>query len=585
MQMRAFLTCCILIAGTAFGRDAAAQDGPPRRLADVVSVAVAEYRLGVDAAGKVISAIELAEAQSFLDVARDVAKDIAGDSATRIRSVLDSLSAAILSTRPVGVIDDLYGKLTLALGPDGAIEARHGDFDLVAGQRLYTQHCASCHGPSGLGDGPAGASLNPPPAPLAGDSAREMAPRIMYQVISVGVAGTGMPSWSDRLSSDERWDVVEYINAMRTRASGMSGTAGRSAKAVQSDINRHLDSALVAAREGRPDAALMAFDAYVAFEPLEATLKVRRPALVTQMENDFLAFRTAIRDRDMDAAQISLGHIRSNLPAAVLVAEGGTSPWTSFLQSLLIIFREGFEAILIIAAVIAMLQRTGNGGRIRDVWAGAALGLIASAVMAVVLQTVLRAIPASREVIEGFTVLVAVAVLFSVSYWLLSKVEAKHWQAFVHERVHSAVAGGGRAALVGVGFLVVFREGAETALLYQALLQGSASVPHVFGGIIVGAVALTAVYIVLHVFGVRLPLRSFFAVTGTMLYAMAFVFMGHGLRDLQEGGVLPNTPLVGLPTIDAIGIFPSVQTLLGQLILLLLFAIACWRTFMPARSR
>jgi high-affinity iron transporter len=202
-------------------------------------------------------------------------------------------------------------------------------------------------------------------------------------------------------------------------------------------------------------------------------------------------------------------------------------------------------------------------------------------VAAYVLHTTLRSLPATREVIEGSTMLIAVVVLFSVSYWILSKVESDRWRSYIDHRVGAAVAGGGRLALTGVAFLVVYREGAETALFYQALIQSSGtSTPHVLGGLVAGVCVLALIYFLSNKLTSRLPLRQFFGVTGTLLYAMAFVFMGKGLRELQEGGVLRSTPIQGWPTIDALGIYPSVETLAGQMVLVALFAFACWYTFL-----
>src|SRR6185503_9393779 len=143
----------------------------------------------------------------------------------------------------------------------------------------------------------------------------------------------------------------------------------------------------------------------------------------------------------------------------------------AFWQSFLIIFREGLEAILVIGAIVAFLLKTGHRERLRSIWWGVGLALLASAGTAVVLVTILYAMPVAREIIEGITLLVAVAVLFSVSYWLISKVEAAKWQQFIHEKVTLALEHGGGRALVFVAFLAVYREGAETALFYQALFQ------------------------------------------------------------------------------------------------------------------
>ena len=252
---------------------------------------------------------------------------------------------------------------------------------------------------------------------------------------------------------------------------------------------------------------------------------------------------------------------------------------------LLIILREGFEAILVIGAVVAFLIKTGHRERLRSIWVGVLLALGASAATAVVLATALRALPATREVIEGATMLVAVAVLFSVSYWLISKVEAAKWQKFIREKVDAALQHGGGTALSLVAFLAVYREGAETALFYQALLnEGTDVLLPIIAGVVAGGAALAVIFTLFWKYGIRIPLRPFFAVTSVLLYYMAFVFMGKGMRELQEGGVVSITVLPGWPHLDAMGIFPSVETLLAQLLLLMLFAFALLKTFWPSRS-
>jgi high-affinity iron transporter len=213
------------------------------------------------------------------------------------------------------------------------------------------------------------------------------------------------------------------------------------------------------------------------------------------------------------------------------------------------------------------------------------LALGASAVTAVVMATVLRALPATREVIEGATMLVAVAVLFSVSYWLISKVEAAKWQKFIREKVDAALQHGGGRALALVAFLAVYREGAETALFYQALLnEGTNIILPILAGIVVGGVILAVIFTLFWKYGIRIPLRPFFAVTSVLLYYMAFVFMGKGIRELQEGNAAPITLIPGFPEFPALGIFATVETVLAQLVLLVLFAIALLKTFWPRRA-
>ncbi|HEY7861464.1 MAG TPA: FTR1 family protein, partial [Gemmatimonadaceae bacterium] len=172
-----------------------------------------------------------------------------------------------------------------------------------------------------------------------------------------------------------------------------------------------------------------------------------------------------------------------------------------------------------------------------------------------------------------------------VSYWLISRVEAAKWQQFIRGRVTAALEQGGGRALAFVAFLAVYREGAETALFYQALFTegGRLALPIVMG-IVAGFAALAIIFTLFYRFGVRIPLRPFFGVTSLLLYYMAFVFMGKGIRELQEGNVIPISRLPGLPSVEALGIYPTWETLLAQLLMLALLVFALVKTLWPRRS-
>jgi len=176
--------------------------------------------------------------------------------------------------------------------------------------------------------------------------------------------------------------------------------------------------------------------------------------------------------------------------------------------------------------------------------------------------------------------LLATAVLFYVSYWLLSKIEVAKWNAFVKGRMEDALSSGSGYALASVAFLAVYREGFETILFYKALLtsagpaSGGTAVPAVAAGILAGAVGLLIVYVAIDRFGMRVPLKPFFAVTSGMLYYMAFVFAGKGIADLQESGLLRTTVAEWGPRVPVLGIYPTLQSLSVQLLLVVLLLIA-----------
>ena len=462
--------------------------------------------------------------------------------------------------------------------------------EVAEGEGIFAQRCVQCHGIAGNGDATLARALSRVPPEIASFAFQaERSDAQLDSVVREGIAGSPMPPSRD-LSNAQRRSVVAYLRTLSLRdrtptAAAANERDSSSARAAANALSL-LEQSLTAARGGRAgDASDRAFDAYLAFEPVETPARARDPGVVASMERLFADFKAAIRANDIRRAESARDAIEANMPKVVELTRPTGSGFEAFLQSFLIILREGFEAILVIGAVVAFLLKTGHRERLREIWIGVALGLVASAVTAIVLKTVLSAMPASREIIEGLTLLVAVAVLFSVSYWLISRVEAAKWQQFIREKVNSALEHGGGKALAFVAFLAVYREGAETALFYQALFdEGPRVALPISLGILVGFAALAVIFTLFYRYGVRIPLRPFFSVTSVLLYYMAFVFVGKGVRELQEGNAIPITLIPGFPHVEALGLYPTWQTVLAQLILLALFLFAVAKTFWPKRS-
>jgi high-affinity iron transporter len=158
----------------------------------------------------------------------------------------------------------------------------------------------------------------------------------------------------------------------------------------------------------------------------------------------------------------------------------------------------------------------------------------------------------------------------------------------VKGKVQEALSSGSALALVSVAFLAVYREGFETMLFYKALFVAAgagAGVMPVVAGMAVGSVVLVVAYLAINRFGVRLPLKPFFGVTSAFLYYMAFVFAGKGIAELQEGGLVGTTIVPWAPRIPALGVYPTVESLALQAVLLLLFLFALAWTFVIAPRR
>jgi len=569
----------------------AAQENPAKRLSSIVGVAVEEYAKAVDENGKLISKDEYDETFGFLTDAKQVAARLTGYEAPTTRAILDSLTDAVASRKPPSTVKDLHRLFAASLGTAGAMDLPKGPLSFDEGHRLFSTNCASCHGVEGQGDGPSAHTLSTAPPGIGSTRLTpELTPTLAYNVISVGVRGTAMPAFAPALTPQQRWNVINYVYSLRGETMALPA-ARPDATAIPGDtaspvILALLDSALDFARQGRnAEAGDRAFDAYIAFEPLETSARAKKPGLVATMERHFADFKGAVKRSDIKGAKSSRDAIADGLPSVIDLTQTPSGNWEAFFQSFLIILREGFEAILVIGAVVAFLLKTGHRERLRSIWVGIALGIVASLLTAVIMKTLLAAMPASREIVEATTMLLAVVVLFSVSYWLISKVEAAKWQKFIREKVNSALEHGGGKALALVAFLAVYREGAETALFYQALFNEGPNVglPLTLG-IIAGFAVLAVIFTLFYQYGVRIPMRPFFTVTSLLLYYMAFVFMGKGVRELQEGNIMRITVIPGGPHVDAMGIYPSVETLTAQAILIVLLVFATVKTFWPGHK-
>jgi len=260
----------------------------------------------------------------------------------------------------------------------------------------------------------------------------------------------------------------------------------------------------------------------------------------------------------------------------------------TFLGAFGIIVREGLEAILVIAAIIAYLKKSGNPGKsLKNVYIGAVCGIAASFVAAAVLAWAKRAFTSAgmaQEIIEGITALIAVCVLFYVSNWMISKAEAASWSRYIDNRVQSSLEQGSSFALAFTAFLSVFREGAEVVLFYQPMLsEGNPGM--VWAGFGVGCVVLVFVYLAITKLSVKLPLKVFFTATSILMAVMCVSFLGSGIKELAEGNVFDLSLRVpGIPENDVIqvfGIYPYLETLVPQLILSIILLV----TFMMAHYR
>jgi len=609
------------------------QDPAPavRRLAATAQLAAQEYRLGVES-GRVVAPAEVAEATLFLGESRRSAELLPESSRGETIRQVDSLIALVRRTAAPAVVDARVQHLVKSLSARYNVVLDQLPADapsLARGASVYRESCSGCHGQLGRGDGPLGRALDPKPADLADLSAlKGTSPLDFYRRISIGVVGTAMPAFEARLSAEDRWAVALYASLLRLPPATGSvppamqqfSTTGKMSdeqvlaalgankqtvdalarvaavrsfqpdaasnvnSQVFSQVRAQVESTYALARRGDTSASSRAFDAYMTFEQVESAVRVKNPGLANDLEAAFAALRT----RAAGGATIAeLGRIRLQLEAGLENAErilaDRLSPANLFVQSFIILLREGLEALLVVGALLTFLTKMGAAHRKRDIHIGVGAAVVASLFTAFAVETIFELTPAKREALEGATMVVATGVLFYVSYWLLSKMEVAKWNHFVKSKVQDALTSGSGLALASAAFLAVYREGFETVLFYKALFvsggSGAASMP-IIAGIALGSLVMVAVYFGINRFGLRLPLKPFFGVTSAFLYYMAFVFGGKGVAELQEGGLLPTTIIPGAPRVPALGIYPTLESLLVQAVLVALLLVALIWTFL-----
>lgn len=242
--------------------------------------------------------------------------------------------------------------------------------------------------------------------------------------------------------------------------------------------------------------------------------------------------------------------------------------WETSIQSLIILFREGFEAILIIVALIAYLKRMDQTDKIPVIHYSAMAAIAASIVTALGYSILVHNLKINREVLEGASMFIAAIVLLYVSYWIFE--HGLRRKKTINSKIEKAVKTGNLFALSSAAFLAVYREGAETILFYQALAASShGATTALISGFLIAVVLLIALYFVITRASIKLPIRTFFTVTAFFLYYMAFTFIGRAIAELQEANWIPFTPIPNMPEISLLGIFPTQEGVISQLIFLL----------------
>lgn len=497
--------------------------------------------------------------------------------------------------------------------------------DPARGAALYAQNCSICHGDTGAGDGPAGVGLEPAPANLR-DAQRldQLSLFDLYNTLGLGIEGTEMPSFADQLDERQRWDVAAYIASFTADPQAAKGdktwniadlarqtpaevaanegadaiAAFRAQRAQPPQVKRGpaqlleytsstLDKSLAAYREGDHDQAYdLSVAAYLeGFELVESSLDNIDAQVRKDTEKSLMAYRQSLQDGlPAEQAAQRLAEAKVKLEqAAKLLGSDGLSWSLSYISGLLILLREGLEAILVLAAILAFLRNTGQQSAVRSVNIGWGLALVAGFATWALAAYVIDVGGAQRELLEGCTALFAAVMVLWLGVWMHDRRHAAAWQDYIKS---SLLSGGGRFGFAMLAFFSVYRELFEVILFYETLwLQaGPAGHQAVLAGGATALVLLVGLAWVILRGSAKLPLSLFFSINAALLCALSVVFAGHGVKALQEAGVLGTRP-VPFFEFDWLGIHADAYSLSAQAVALLAIVVLYGRSRIAEKRR
>ena len=580
-----------------------------------------DYRKSVKD-GAVANQGEYTEMQEFAHAAeRQLAELPPSPAMSELLKGAATLRAAIAEKAPAATVGDQARALAAALLAAYPVPVAPAKLpDLQRGAALYQSQCASCHGVSGHADGPLAATLNPPPIALSDHSrAQERSVFSLQQIITQGVGGTSMPSFA-QLSEDERWAVAYFASTLSY--SGNERKAGAKLWSSRADLHAAVPTLaklsqtseaalakttvgeaarpLVAYLRSTPDAlnasgadslpiaknklkesiaamdggdksaaSRLALSAYLdGFEPVEPALAAKNKVLFENIEKTMGTYRNAVTSGNVQQAHAIEQRLQVLLTEAQSALDSSNDPLSTFVGALTILLREGLEALLVVVAMIAFLKKAERTDVLPYVHAGWMAALAAGGLTWAVATYLVNLSGASREMTEGFSAIFAAVVLLGVGIWMHQKSLAGRWQSYVKQKLSSALNKQSAMMLFLLAFVTVYREVFETVLFYAALWTPENG-GYLLAGLAAGTAILAAIAVILLRSSARLPISQFFAFSSALVAVLAVVLMGKGVAALQKVGYLEITPIT-MPRIDVLGVYPSMQTILAQVLILII---------------
>lgn len=300
---------------------------------------------------------------------------------------------------------------------------------------------------------------------------------------------------------------------------------------------------------------------------VEGDIRTKNANLYTTIESNMPIIASDLMKDNVDTKDINLQLDDFKQQIQLIQGDQNYSLW----DSALILLREGMEALLIIIALIAFLKKSDQRHMEKWIYIGAGIGIALSAVLAILMSTIFNSgtINTSREMIEGYVGLIAAAMMIGIGVWMHSKSTIQSWNTYIAKQMNHAMSKQSVWAMAFISFLSVFREGAETLIFYMGIAPKMSTTDFSLGIGVAIVILGIAAFFLLRVSG-KIPVHRFFAVATILIYILAFKIIGVSIHTLQLTNVLPTSIVSDLPVWTPIGFYPTVETMAGQVILLIL---------------
>ncbi|MBO2544059.1 FTR1 family protein [Salegentibacter sp. BDJ18] len=616
-KYRVFFFFVIFISINTFSQNTA-NDTDLRTLVTLLDYISKDYPVAVEN-GEIINEFEFAEMSEFakksIALQQDLLPTINNTRFEKLDEPLRELQQAVADKKNPEAISTIALNIKNKILDLGILKITPNRYpSLKNGATLYQNNCVSCHGGKGYGNGALAGNLNPAPTNF---HEAQLSPLQAYNVIKLGIEGTGMASYN-RLTEEELWDLSFYVLSLKhneeiSRAPlpsnlHLDSISKWNDEELQHFLNKSFSNITVGqVRNYEPErpeplnvamtnldlsyqefqkgnnkiAEKYALTSYLeGVELVENILGASAPSLVRGIERDMIAYRKALQNNNKIGAENYYNALKEKITSAkTVLAEKDYSLAFIYGAALSILIREALEALLIILIILRVLRPMKIKRAVIAVHSGWIFAVLTGVVSWFFVDKLINLSGASRELMEGVGAILAVLVLLFAGIWLHSHSEISKWKHFIKNKINRISETGNMIGLLIFSFIVVFREAFEVVLFLSSLKLSNPDVANsaINWALLTSVIIIAIITIVFLKFTKELPVGKFFKLASYMVAALAIVLTGKGIMAFQEAGYIPISPIDLAPRIELLGIYPNLQSILAQLLVLGIIVFFQWR--------